>query len=199
MQNLLGAYSEARTLYSMYKNTNTVDSKFTFIIPLYENMDKTVSQMPSNTTESYPINVKTTGANINLRSDASTNSSVVKVIESKGTVLLSVQRGINSSWNKIVLPDGTIGYMSGDYLSQVDDVKTCNFKAVVKTNDGDGCKIRVGPGLKLDMINILSDGTEVTIIDNTTYKGIDGYDWYRVVLSSGTQGFMPGKYLAKVN
>ena len=199
MQNLLGAYSEARTLYSMYKNTNTVDSKFTFIIPLYENMDKTVSSMPSNTTESYPINVKTTGTNINLRSDANTNSSVIKVIETKGTVLLSVQRGINSSWNKIVLPDGTIGYMSSTYLAQIDDVKTCNYGAKVKTNDGDGCKIRVGPGLKLDMINVLSDGTQVTVIDDTTYKGIDGYDWYRVMLSNGIQGFMPGQYLAKVN
>ena len=199
MQNLMGAYSEAKTLYSMYKNTNKLDSHFTFIIPLYDNMDTELSPMPSNTTESYPINVKTTGTFINLRSDANTSSSVIKVIEEKGTVLLSVQRGINSNWNKVVLQDGTIGYISGTYLTQIDDVKTCNYKAKVKTNDGDGCKIRVGPGLKLDMITVLSDDTQLTVIDDTTYKGIDGYDWYRVVQSNGNQGFMPGKYLTKIN
>ena len=197
MQNLMGAYNEARTLYGMYKNTNKVDSKFTFIIPLYENMDKTLSPMPSNTTESYPINVKTTGTNINVRSDANTNSSVVKTIANKGTVLLSVQRGVNSSWNKVVLSDGTIGYISGTYLAQVDDVKTCNYKAKVKTNDGDGCKVRVGPSLKLDMISVLADGVQVTVMDDSTYKNIDGYDWSRVMLSNGVQGFMPTKFLTK--
>ena len=199
MQNLMGAYSEAKTLYSMYKKTEKIDSNFTFIIPLYENMEKELSPIPVNTTETYPINVKTTGTSINLRSDANTSSSIIRVIEEKGTILLSVQRGINSNWNKIVLQDGTIGYMSGTYLTQIDDVKTSNYKAKVKTNDGDGCKIRVGPGLKLEMISVLADNVQVTVIDDTTYKGIDGYDWYRVMLSNGIQGFMPGKYLAKVN
>ena len=36
----------------------------------------------------------------------------------------------------------------------------------------------------------------MTVIDNSTYKNIDGYDWYRVILSNGTQAFFPGKYIA---
>lgn len=197
MQNLMGAYSEARTLQSMYKDTNKLNSSFTFIIPVYEKMDSTVSEMPEDSTEAYPINVQTTGTNVRLRSGASSSSSVIMEIKNKGTSLLSIERGINSDWQKIVTSDGTIGYISGSYLKQVSDVKTCNYKAKVKTTDGDGCNIRIGPGLKTSKLTALADGDQVTVIDDSTYKGIDGYDWYRVIIIDGRQAFIPGKYLSK--
>ena len=43
----------------------------------------------------------------------------------------------------------------------------------------------------------LSDGTYVTVIDDSTYKNIDGYDWSRIMLSNGRQAFMPSKYLTR--
>lgn len=195
MQNLLGAYSEAITLYGMYNNTNTVDSNFTFIIPVYEQMDKNLSQKPSNSSEMYPINVKTTGTNVNLREGPNTDSNILREINDSGTILLSIERGINSNWQKVVTNDGIIGYISGTYLSQVDDVTTCNYTARVKTNDGDGCNVRVGPGIKTTKITALADGVEVIVIDNSTYKNIDGYDWHRIILSDGRQAFMPGIFL----
>ena len=191
----MAAYSEARTLYNMYKNTGKVNADFTFIIPLYENMDVTISEMPSNNSEAYPINVKTTGTNVRVRSDANTDSNILTTLTDKGTVLLSVQRGINSNWNQVVLNNGIIGYVSGTYLTQIDDIKTCSYTAKVKTNDGTGCKVRVGPSTSLNMITILSDNTTVTVIDNTTYLNVNGYNWYRVMLSNGIQGFMPSAYL----
>lgn len=197
MQNLFGAYNEAKSLQGMYSKTGKVDSDFTFIIPLYENMPKELSPEPVNNQESYIINVKTTGTYIRIRSDASTDSSILREIPEKGTVLLSVQRGINSNWHKVITTDGLIGYVSGNYLEIIDDVKTCNYTASVKTNDGDGCFIRIGPSIALDKIMGLSDGTYVTVIDDSTYKNIDGYDWSRIMLSNGTQAFMPSKFLAK--
>ena len=195
MQNLMAAYSEAKTLYSMYNNTGKVDSSFTFTIPLYENMDKELSPLPSNNSEEYPINVQTTGTNVRLREGPNTDSKILREITDKGTVLLSIQRGINSNWQKVITNDGVIGYISGDYLKQIDDVTTCNYTAKVKTNDGDGCNIRVGPGLNAPKIKGLADGVQVTVIDNSTYKNIDGYDWYRIVLSDGMQAFIPRQYL----
>ena len=197
MQNLMGAYSEAKLLRESYVNTDKIESNFTFIIPVYEGMDSTISPMPVNNAETYAINVRTTGTDIRIRSEANTSSQILTTISDKGTILLSVKRGINSNWQQVVTPDGLIGYMSGDFLEQVDDVKTCNYTARVKTNDGNGCYIRIGPSIKLDSIRAISDGTEVTVIDDSTYKNIDGYDWSRVLLSSGTQGFMPSKFLAK--
>lgn len=198
MQNLFGAYNEAKSLQGMYDRTGRLDSDFTFIIPLYENMPKDLSPEPKNNQESYIINVKTTGTEIRIRKEASTDSEILREIADKGTVLLSVQRGINSNWHKVVTKDGLIGYVSGAWLEQIDDVKTCNYSARVKTNDGKGCYIRIGPSTRLDMAGSgLSDGTYVTVIDDSTYKNIDGYDWSRIMLSNGRQAFMPSKYLTR--
>ena len=195
MQNLMGAYSEAKTLQSMYKNTGKLNSEFTFIIPVYEEMDKTITPLPSNSSETYPINVATTGTNVLLRSGPSTSSNIIKTITDKGTVFLSIERGINSDWQKVVTPDGTIGYMSGKYLKQIDDVKTCDYKANVKTNDGYGCNVRIGPSTDVAKLTALAENAEVTVIDNSTYKNINGYDWYRIIISDGRQAFIPSKYL----
>lgn len=198
MQNLFGAYNEAKSLQGMYDKTGRLDSDFTFIIPLYENMPKDLSPEPKNNQESYIINVKTTGTEIRIRKEASTDSEILREIADKGTVLLSVQRGINSNWHKVVTKDGLIGYVSGAWLEQIDDVKTCNYSARVKTNEGKGCYIRIGPSTRLDMAGSgLSDGTYVTVIDDSTYKNIDGYDWSRIMLSNGRQAFMPSKYLTR--
>ena len=197
MQNLMGAYSEARTLRSMYANTSKLDSKFTFIIPVYEGMSSTLYEQPSYNSETTPINVRVTAnGGLNLRSDANTNSSTIRTI-AQGEVILSVQRGINSNWQKVVLNDGTIGYMSGTYLQQVSDVTNCNYSAYVKTSDGSGCYIRGGPSTKLDRITALSDGTWLTVINEGTYNNIDGYNWVRVLLSDGRQAFLPSKYLSR--
>ena len=195
MQNLMGAYSEARTLKSMYANTGKTDANFTFIIPVYEKMNITTYAMPVNNSETSPINVKVTAnGGLYLRESANTSSKQLRLIP-QGTVILSVQRGINSNWQKVITEDGVIGYMSGTYLSVVNDVTNCYYTAKVKTNDGSGCKIRVGPSIYLDQITALSDGTEVRVIDKGRYNNIDGYDWCRIQLSDGRQAFMPIKYL----
>ena len=197
MQNLMAAYSEARTLRSMYANTNKIDSNFTFIIPLYGKMDTTNSQTPTSNSELSPINVQiTANGGLRLRKEANTSSENIRTI-AQGEIILSVQRGINSNWQKVITTDGTIGYMSGTYLKQVADVTNCRYTAKVKTSDGSGCKVRVGPSTSLDKITALTDGTSVTVINEGTYNNIDGYNWYRVQLSDGRQGFMPSKYLIK--
>jgi len=195
MQNLMGAYSEARLMRSMYVDTKKIESNFTFIIPVYENMNSFTAQMPVNNSNISPMNVKVaTTAGLNLRESASTDSKVLKTVYGSEQ-LLSVQRGINGDWHKIITTDGTIGYMSGLYLKQIEDITNCDYSAKVKTNDGNGCNIRVGPSVKLDKITSLADGTTVRIINKGTYNNIDGYDWCRVELSDGTQGFIPIKYL----
>ncbi len=197
MQNLMAAYSEATTLRNMYVNTNKVESNFTFIIPVYEGMSSTVSQLPSNTQEAAPINVQITAQDgLWIREAADTSSKTIKLIKS-GEIILSVQRGINSNWHKVITQDGTIGYMSGDYLKQVNDVTNCNYTAKVKTADGIGCNVRIGPSTSLDIVTAIGEGATVTVINEKTYNNIDGYNWYRVRLTNGQQGFMPANFLTK--
>ena len=196
MGNLMAAYSEALILRSSYKDTGKLDSTFTFYIPVYESMNSTISPIPSSNSESKITNVRTTGTKVHLRSDASTDLEPIMTIENKGTVLLSIERGINENWQKVCTTDGKIGYIRGDLLEQIDDVKTCNYSARIKTNDGDGCYGRYAPTKSVPPISpCFAEGTTMTVIDNSTYKNIDGYDWYRVILSNGTQAFFPGKYI----
>ena len=195
MQNLMGAYSEARLLKGMYSNSNILDSEITFIIPVYEEMDVSNYPEPKNSTESYPMDVETTGTYVRIREGASTDAAILRTLDSKGTRLLSIQRGINSNWQKVITTDGLVGYISGDFVKQIDDIITCNYTAIVKTNDGDGCNVRIGPSTRVEKITALADYTQVTVIDNSTYRNIDGYNWCRIIMPNGLQAFIPNNYL----
>ena len=197
MQNLMAAYSEASIMRSMYANTNKVDANFTFIIPVYEKMNKTLYPMPSNSSSEYPMNVQITTGNVPVKAEANDTSATLRTITKESEQILSVQRGINNNWHKVILTDGLIGYINGNYLKQISDITNCNYSAIVKTNDGDGCYTRVGPSTKLNKLSVLSDGTAVKVINEGTYKNIDGYDWSRIILPDGRQAFMPSKFLAK--
>ena len=119
MQNLMGAYSEAKTLRGMYANTDKLDSGFTFIIPVYENMSSSTYPIPKDNQESSEIRMKVTAnGGLNLRSSADTNSTVITSV-AQGTIVVSLERGINTDWHKVRLQDGTVGYMSGKYLQPI--------------------------------------------------------------------------------
>ena len=45
----------------------------------------------------------------------------------------------------------------------------------------------------------LTVGQRVTIIEKGKYKNVDGYDWSRIILSDGTQGYIVARYLEEVS
>ena len=109
-----------------------------------------------------------------------------------GTHLVSIERAINGNWNHVVTDDGIIGYVSGDYLQIVPDIIKCNIKKTVKVNSG--VNIRLGPSTNTRQIGRLSQGTEVRTINEKAYN-IGGYEWDRVVLNDGRQGFIASEFL----
>ena len=168
---------------------------FTFIIPIYENMSITKSELPKDNQNVGPINMKVTSNNgLWIRQEPNTSSAGLKVINSN-EIVLSVQRIGN--WHKVITKDGLIGYMSGNYLVQVIDETNCNYNAIIKTNDGNGCNVRIGPSIKFDKIMALSDETTITVINEGTYNNIDGYNWCRIKMSDGRQAFLPSNYIKK--
>ena len=205
MQNLSAAYSEGNLLRSYYSKADKINSNLTFIIPVYEGMSETLSNRPSegNSSEEYPMNVivNTSNSTLALRSGANTSSTVIERY-AKGTVLLSIQRGINSSWQHVITKDGKVGYMSGEYLKQVSDEYLCNYKAYIKTQSSGGLNVRTGPSTKegFSKVDYLPDYTQITVIDDSTYKGYEGNDWVqwsRIILSDGRQAFVPSSYVVK--
>lgn len=191
MQNIQAAQSEAVTVYNIYNQTGKINESFNFIIPVYENMPKTTSPKP-NDSEVYPINVKTNDGPINLRQGPSTSTAILGKVE-KGTVMLSIERNATGDgWDKVILENGTVGYMASRYLDIVDDVTNCNEKVILTDT---GVRLRNGPGTSdTTVITTLSKGQIVTRIDKNRYEK-DGLTWDRVVLADGRQGFVASKYL----
>lgn len=109
MQNLLGATSEALTLHDTYAKTNALNSKFTFIIPLYEKMPTTYS----------PKIVHTTTDSINVRNSPSTATrNFADIMVHKGSWMISLQSGCGAdkSWSLAISNIGLVGYISTQFI-----------------------------------------------------------------------------------
>lgn len=197
MQNIQAAQSEAVTIYNIYNQTGKLNESFNFIVPVYENMPRALSRIPSNSSTN-PINVivATQSDPLKVREGPGTNYKEIARI-AKGTVILSIERQAGQNgWDKVVLENGTIGYVYSEYLSIVDDVTNCNDTMVITEN---GINVRNGPATtNTTVITTLAKGQIVTRIDTNRYER-DGEKWDRVILSDGRQGFIATRFLTKKN
>ena len=207
MQNVSAPFSEGYSTYAAYRDLGMLDYSFNFIIPVYENMPTTISQVPSAVTmEMVTDNVKVTTSYSALKVRASATSSGVLVGSlNKGTIVLRIEKAASMStdgryWDRIMFNDGNTlisGYAAridadgSQYLTPVDDVVTVNEKAYTTTI----VNLRNGPGLSSTTVKTtIPENTEITIIDKMDYK-INDYYWYRIKLSDGTQGYVASDYL----
>lgn len=190
MQNVEAPKSEGTSMYNKMKSAGLLDENLTFIIPVYENMDKISSASPDSTEEAYPknIRVKEGHSNVMIRAARSTTSTIVGKIENSSVVVLSVER-YSDGWHKVILEDGTMGYVkfNTSYLEEIDDLTNCYEEVTINKND---VILRVGPGLNQVEITPLDKGQVVHRIDNTGRYNIDGKIWDRVILSDSRQGFI---------
>ena len=207
MQNVSAPFSEGYTTYKAYRDMGMLDYSFNFIIPVYENMPTTVSPMPNSVAmDIVTENVKVTTAYsaLKVRSSASSSSTLIGSLD-KGTVVLRIEKATAMSsdgryWDKVVYNTGSnliVGYAArtdtdgSKYLTEVEDVITTNEKAITTTD----VNLRNGPGLTGTTVKkTLPKDLEVTIIDKIGYE-INGYIWYRVKISDGTQGYLAAEYL----
>lgn len=133
MQNLSAAYSEARILQSAYVDTNVLDNEIKFIIPVYENMPKTVSIKPTgqnaiqynneNINCNDRVKVKTNdGSGVNVRSGAGTSYGIVRTVSENTTGTRIVTGKYNSNgywWDEVIFDDGTRGFVATNYLVKI--------------------------------------------------------------------------------
>ena len=199
MQNIEAPKSEGTSMYNKMKSAGLLDENLTFIIPVYENMSSTTSVSPDSSIEAYPknIRVKVGHSNVMIRSSRNTTSTPVGKIADSSVVVLSVER-YQDGWHKVILEDGTSGYVkfNTSYLEEIDDVTNC-YEEVTVINDD--VILRVGPGLDQLEITHLSKGQVVHRIDSTGRYFIDGKVWDRVILADSRQGFVARDNIQKVD
>jgi len=143
-------------------------------------------------------NVKVTGNNVSVRDGKGTACAEIAKVN-KGDILLRIEAmGTKENdyyWDKVVLPDGTKGYIARNFIEQVADVTNSEISAVANVN----VNLRNGPGTNgTRVIKTITSGQSVTILETGKYNGLDGYNWSRVKLSNGTQGYLVSDYLTEV-
>ena len=199
MQNIEAPKSEGTSMYNKMKSAGLLNENLTFIIPVYENMSSLSSSSPDSSIEAYPknIRVKVGHSNVMIRSGRSTTSTPVGKIANSSVVVLSVER-YSDGWHKVVLEDGTNGYVkfNTSYLEEIDDITNCYEEVTVTNSD---VILRVGPGYNQLEITHLNKGQVIHRIDNTGRYVIDGKIWDRVILSDSRQGFVARDNIHKID
>lgn len=199
MQNIEAPKSEGTSMYNKMKSAGLLEENLTFIIPVYENMSSLSSSSPDSSIEAYPknIRVKVGHSNVMIRSGRSTTSLPVGKIADSSVVVLSVER-YSDGWHKVVLEDGTNGYVkfNTSYLEEIDDITNCYEEVTVTNSD---VILRVGPGYNQLEITHLNKGQVIHRIDNTGRYYIDGKIWDRVILSDSRQGFVARDNIHKID
>ena len=199
MQNIEAPKSEGTSMYNKMRSAGLLNENLTFIIPVYENMSSLSSSSPDSSIEAYPknIRVKVGHSNVMIRSGRSTTSLPVGKIADSSVVVLSVER-YSDGWHKVVLEDGTNGYVkfNTSYLEEIDDITNCYEEVTVTNSD---VILRVGPGYNQLEITHLNKGQVIHRIDNTGRYYIDGKIWDRVILSDSRQGFVARDNIHKID
>lgn len=118
-----------------------------------------------------------TGDSLRLRADASTASSILTTVP-KGTQVVVLENQVNG-WYQVDL-NGTVGYMSANYLSVTVQANADLGTGTLNT-DGASLNLRSGPGTGYNKVASIPANAVLTItgIENgwykTSYNGKDGY------------------------
>lgn len=197
MQNVSAALTEGNTVRTSYEAMGLLDSSINFVIPVYNNMPTEASPSPAGLSM-VTQNVKVTGNGVSVRKGKGTNTEELTKVNS-GDILLRIEMAGSQEggyyWDKIVLADGRKGYIARNFITQIDNITNANINAVANVN----VNLRNGPGTDgTRVLTTITSGQSVTIIETGKYNGLDGYNWSRIKLGNGTQGYLVSEYLTEV-
>ena len=178
MQNVSAALTEGTSVRSAYEQLGLINSSIEFIIPVYENMPQTICKEPADA-GIVTQNIKVKGTGVSIRNGASISATKIATVNTGDTLLrIEVASTMNGGyyWDKVVLPDGTKGYMARNYIVEIADITNCNDTVVANTS----VNLRNGPGtIGTTIITTLIKGQVLTRIETGKYN-LDGYVWDRV-------------------
>ena len=197
MGNVEAAATECKSVKNSYSSLGMLSNSFTFLIPVYENMPTEVCGSPDSASI-VTQNVQINGTNVQIRNSPSLIGTVITKLNTGDRVLRIECASTQNSgyyWDKIVLSNGAKAYVARNYITQIADVTNCNISAVANTS----VNLRNGPGTNgTTVVTTLISGQAVTIIEKDAYNGLNDYDWVRVKLSNGTQGYIASRYLTEM-
>ncbi len=140
---------------------------------------------------------------LNIRIGPSVSNGVSGIIY-KGEIFKVVSKSSNG-WYKVILNDGTTGWVSGKYVNLTNEVDNSNIpgfvgkdeKAIKKetsnpnqgtVNSKVGLNVRSGAGTKNAVISTLPSNAVVNIIGKEN-------GWYKIKLANGNIGYVGANYI----
>lgn len=198
-QNVSASKTESTSIMRTYKNMDSdLDMSFNFLIPVYENMPSTRAAMPGSQSI-VTQNIQITDSSVVVYKEKNTSSSKLKTLKKNDKVLrieIGSEKENGQIWDKIVLDDGTKGYIISKGFKVIDDITNCEITGIA-VEPGN---LRNGPGTsETTILTTLTVGQRVTIIEKGKYKNVDGYNWSRVILADGMQGYIVDRYVEEVS
>lgn len=202
-QNIQAAASESSSVYNTYLNIFNNDlsqTSFNFIIPMYKNMPKTISRYPSSSTyvaQDAKLVIPSNDWVLNAFIRKTPGGEAIGLYN-PGTKFLRIElnaaKNVNgNNWDKIMLPDGTIGYIATKYAAEDTSVETLSKKGYTTT----AVDLTNGPRTVANgttAYRTLYEGQSVTILEEGKYN-FDGTSWTRVRLGDGATGYVPSSYI----
>lgn len=124
MTNCLAPYNESSGIYKAYESNGMLNSSIRFIIPVYENMPKYMTDSPAISDSDYitdntKMYADVTGT-LNVRTGPGTSYEAITGID-RNQVITRIKQGKQSGerWDKIELENGMVGYVFQSYLKEV--------------------------------------------------------------------------------
>ena len=166
-----------------------VDGLEGFMATQYLNFGSSSATTPSTGKVAVVSNPKDTQV-LNLRQEASLDAKVLASYRT-GTKVTILKSG--STWHKVQVEDGKVGYMMAKYLKVTDETASAQpyTAKLINVNGGSIVNFRKGPSLSSSIIRKVPVGTKVTVLEH-------GTDWCKVDVD-GTVGYISTWFMTPVN
>lgn len=140
------------------------------------------SNVESVSTTTYLQKGVVTASHLNFRTEPSTSSKVISVLE-KGTIVIILEE--NGDWLKVKLED-TEGYLFKSYVE---------FMTAHGVTTATSLNVRSKPTTKSASLGLLNKGTFVSIHEAVTTDDTQNPVWLKVTSSDGKTGYVSQRYV----
>ena len=179
MTNVLAPYSESKSIYNGYSKMGMLDNSLSFIIPIYNNMPDIMQESPSiNQKDFVSDNTKvySTGNNVNIRTGPSTSYEIItKVNLNEKMTRIKKGKQSNDKWNKVILENGIIGYISSNYVDiykqpEIEKIEINFIDKVILKGEKKKLNIKIYPEeAKNNKVSYISSNPEIITVDDEGY------------------------------
>ena len=175
MQNILAAQKEGEKLRKTYQNIDkTLNSEYTFIIPLYEDMPDVACARPSTTSSMVSTDLVRVNVNTNIKLRESPNGSSINEYLYKDEIVTRLEKATKkiggTYWDKVMKSNGIVGYAARQ-TDEGEDYKLYLVPIKVETNENNN-NSNGNNAISNNKVKLDKNTSIVTIIPGTKVSDI---------------------------